>query len=54
MVRVSFAAVLGSVMFRDWLFPEGLASDEAIRRAIADFTIDGISANHPSAPAKGD
>jgi len=54
MVRVSFAAVLGSVMFRDWLFPEGLASDEAIRQAIADFTIDGISANHPSKPAKGD
>lgn len=49
MVRVSFAAVLGSVIFRDWLFPEGLADEEAIRRAIADFTIDGINANAPSA-----
>ena len=45
MVRVSFAAVLGCVVLRDWLFPEGLASDEAIRQAIADFTIDGINAN---------
>ena len=45
MVRVSFAAVLGSVMFKDWLFPPGLASDEAIRQAIVDFTIDGIRAN---------
>lgn len=45
MVRVSFAAVLGSVIFKDWLFPAGLASDEAIRAAIAGFTIDGIRAN---------
>ncbi len=45
MVRVSFAAVLACVMFKDWLFPAGIASDEAIRKAIADFTIDGISAN---------
>ena len=54
MVRVSFAAVLGSVMFRDWLFPEGLASEDAIRRAIADFTLDGISANHSLEPADRD
>jgi AcrR family transcriptional regulator len=47
MVRVSFAAVLGSVMFRDWLFPPGLASDAEIRAAIADFTIDGFRANEP-------
>ena len=45
MVRVSFAAVLGSVMFKDWLFPPGMASEEAIREAIVDFTIDGIRAN---------
>lgn len=45
MVRVSFAAVLGSVMFKDWLFPEGMAGDDEIREAIAAFTIDGIRAN---------
>lgn len=45
MVRVSFAAVLASQMFKDWLFPKGLASDEDIREAIVDFVIDGIRAN---------
>jgi AcrR family transcriptional regulator len=44
MVRVSFAAVLGCVLFRDWIFPPGLASEEDIRAAIVDFVIDGISA----------
>lgn len=50
MVRVSFAAVLGSVLFRDFLFPEGLADEASIRRAIADFTIEGISANDTRSP----
>lgn len=47
MVRVSFAAVLASLMFRDWLFPRGMARDEDIREAIVDFVIDGIRANYP-------
>ncbi|MCJ2179538.1 TetR/AcrR family transcriptional regulator [Novosphingobium album (ex Hu et al. 2023)] len=47
MVRVSFAAVLANLMFRDWLFPPGLASDEEIRDAIATFVIEGIEANGP-------
>jgi AcrR family transcriptional regulator len=42
MVRVSFAAVLANVLFRDWLFPDGLAGDEQIREAVIDFVIDGI------------
>lgn len=47
MVRVSFAAVLANVMFKDWLFPKGLASDAKIRDAVIDFVIDGIRANEP-------
>lgn len=47
MVRVSFAAVLANLMFRDWLFPSGLASDEEIRDAIAAFVIEGIAVNGP-------
>lgn len=47
MVRVSFAAVLANLMFRDWLFPTGLASDEQIREAIATFVIEGVEANGP-------
>ncbi|MBW8783207.1 MAG: TetR/AcrR family transcriptional regulator [Novosphingobium sp.] len=49
MVRVSFAAVLGCLLFSDWLFPAGLADDQAIRRAISDFVIDGTNANNHAA-----
>ncbi|MFT4025441.1 MAG: helix-turn-helix domain-containing protein [Novosphingobium sp.] len=45
MVRVSFAAVLGCALFKDWLFPPGLAGEEAIRRATIDFVVDGVNAN---------
>lgn len=45
MVRVSFAAVLANVLFKDWLFPRGLASEQAIRDAVIEFVIDGIRAN---------
>jgi AcrR family transcriptional regulator len=45
MVRVSFAGVLGCVLFKDWIFPPGMASDEEIRRAIDIFTAEGIGAN---------
>lgn len=45
MVRVSFAAVLANLMFRDWLFPPGLADEDEIREAIAAFVIEGIEAN---------
>lgn len=44
MVRVSFAAVLACVLFRDWLFPAGLAGEEQVREAIVDFVIDGLRA----------
>jgi AcrR family transcriptional regulator len=46
MVRVSFAAVLACVMFKGWIFPKGLASEKQIRKAISDFVLEGISANH--------
>lgn len=51
MVRVSFVAVLASLMFKDWLFPAGMAKDGDIRGAIADFVIDGIMANERLADA---
>ena len=53
MVRVSFAAVLANLMFRDWLFPPGLASDAEIRDAIATFVIEGIEANGPVGEGNG-
>lgn len=45
LVRTSFAAVLGCVIFKDLIFPAGLASDADISTAIIDFVIDGISVN---------
>jgi AcrR family transcriptional regulator len=45
MVRVSFAGVLGCVLFRDWIFPPGMASDDEIRRAIDIFVAEGIGVN---------
>jgi AcrR family transcriptional regulator len=45
LVRVSFAAVLGCVLFKDWFFPSGIANADKIRAAIIDFVIDGINVN---------
>jgi AcrR family transcriptional regulator len=44
-VRVVFGAVLASVMFKDWIFPAGLATDEEITRAVNDFIKEGTHAN---------
>jgi hypothetical protein len=47
-VRVTFAAVLGCVLFRDWIFPPGLVSDKELRTAVNDFVMEGISVNYDS------
>ena len=46
-VRVSFAAVLANVMFKDWLFPAGLASDVEIQESVIDFVIQGLERFQP-------
>lgn len=45
MVRVSFAAVLACTMFKDWIFPPGLADEAEIHAAVKDFVREGIGAN---------
>lgn len=45
LVRLAFASVLASVMFREWIFPPGLATDEQIDAATIDFMLEGIGAN---------
>lgn len=45
MVRVSFAAVLGCILFRDWILPAEMANEDEIGAAITDFMMDGINAN---------
>lgn len=39
--RISFATVLACALFRDWLFPPGLANDADIREAVTDFVMEG-------------
>jgi hypothetical protein len=46
--RVSFATILACVIFKDWLFPEGLASEGEISAAVSDFILEGLSANADS------
>lgn len=46
MVRVSFAAVLACAIFKDWMFPPGVASEKQIKKAISDFVLEGIGANY--------
>ena len=42
LVRLAFVAVLAAIMFKDWIFPPGLASDEEIEAAINDFILAGV------------
>jgi len=46
MVRVSFASVLGCVLFRDWLFRGTSAGADEVDNAIMAFVLDGINANN--------
>jgi len=45
LVRVTFVTVLASIMFKSWIFPRDLASDDEITSAINDFVMDGINTN---------
>jgi AcrR family transcriptional regulator len=48
LARVSFATLLACILFKDWLFPKGLASEEAISAALSDFMMEGLQANAAS------
>jgi AcrR family transcriptional regulator len=43
--RISFATVLACALFRNWLFPAGIAGEEEIRDAVTDFVMEGAKAN---------
>ncbi len=45
LVRVTFVTVLATIMFKSWIFPPGLASEQEITAAINAFVMDGISVN---------
>jgi AcrR family transcriptional regulator len=50
LARVSFISILACVIFKDWLFPAGLASEDEISAAISDFIMDGVNANADGKP----
>lgn len=50
LTRVSFATILACVMFRDWLFPGELASEDEISDAISAFILDGLNVNADRRP----
>lgn len=50
LTRISFATTLACVLFKDWLFPKGLASEERIKAAISSFVAEGINADFVSIP----
>ncbi len=50
LARVSFATILSCVIFREWLFPEELATEAEITAAISDFVMDGLNANEDRGP----
>lgn len=43
--RISFGSLLACVLFGDWLFPKGIASEEQIRAAVVDFIMKGADIN---------
>lgn len=45
MSRLSFSAILGCILFNDWMFPDGLADEDEIHEALCDFIMDGINVN---------
>jgi AcrR family transcriptional regulator len=45
MARLAFASVLASVMFRDWIFPAGLAREEEIDAAVNAFVMKGVASD---------
>jgi AcrR family transcriptional regulator len=59
MVRVSFAAILGCIAFKECIFPAGVFSDEEISAAVSDFVLEGIGPSSDiglkkKAPARSD
>lgn len=45
LARISFATLLSSVLFREWLFPDEVASDDEIIEGVIDFIMEGVKAN---------
>lgn len=45
MARLSFATIFSCVIFREWIFPNDLASKDDVLLSLPDFIMDGLNAN---------
>jgi AcrR family transcriptional regulator len=45
--KISFATIVACVLFRDWLFTEGVDDPDEVRTAVCDFVMEGLGANQP-------
>lgn len=53
LVRLSFVAVLGSILFKEWIFPPGLASEKEVQEVTYHFVMDGLGVDlEPPVPAR--
>ena len=43
LARLSFATIFSCIVFRDWLFPKGMISDEKINAALTEYVILGLN-----------
>lgn len=42
---IAFSTLLSCVLFRDWLFPRGVADDQTLNAAAVNFVLGGVAAN---------
>lgn len=45
MACISFSTIMSCTLFKDWLFPKGVADDQAINAAVKNFVLGGVQAN---------
>jgi hypothetical protein len=50
LTRISFATIVSCILFKDWLFPKDLASEEVISAAISSFVAEGLNADADAIP----
>ena len=49
LARVSFAGLMGCVLFKDWFIPPGLGSEKQVNSAVVKFMLEGIAMGEPAA-----
>lgn len=48
---IAFSTILSCMLFKGWLFPQGVADEQTLNAAVINFVLGGVSANIGGAPA---